>query len=367
MERWSNCPGSVRLSEGIESRTSVYAEEGTKAHELAAEILEHFKRGQELTLQDVDEEMLEHVSVYTDSVMNLVRQATQTKGSFFLIEHKFDLSEVHPGLFGTADAVIYDAKAQTLYVWDLKYGQGIAVDAENNVQLKYYGLGALLSAKVPCREVELVIAQPRCAHVDGPIRRHRFDSFDLLEFAASLKEFAVKTEDPNAPLNPGDHCRFCPAAGICPAVHEKALMLAREEFSQVLSYDPEKLSKTLNWLPVVEAWIENVRAFAYGEAEHGRCPPGWKLVQKRPTRKWKTNIDVAFEVMSKFDLDPKDIYEEPAVKSPAQMEKLLRKEERERLEVLIEKKSSGYALAHESDKRPAARLDAASEFSEITD
>ena len=39
MYRWSKCPGSVRLCEGIKSVSSVYADEGTRAHELAASLL----------------------------------------------------------------------------------------------------------------------------------------------------------------------------------------------------------------------------------------------------------------------------------------------------------------------------------------
>ena len=33
--RWSVCPGSVVPSRGIERKSSVYADEGTAAHELA--------------------------------------------------------------------------------------------------------------------------------------------------------------------------------------------------------------------------------------------------------------------------------------------------------------------------------------------
>ena len=35
MSRWKKCPGSVRLSAGIESKSSSYAEEGSAAHALA--------------------------------------------------------------------------------------------------------------------------------------------------------------------------------------------------------------------------------------------------------------------------------------------------------------------------------------------
>ena len=35
-ERWFNCPGSIRASEGMPNNSSVFAAEGTAAHALAA-------------------------------------------------------------------------------------------------------------------------------------------------------------------------------------------------------------------------------------------------------------------------------------------------------------------------------------------
>ncbi|MCH8328897.1 MAG: DUF2800 domain-containing protein, partial [Nanoarchaeota archaeon] len=40
MYRWSNCPGSVKLSEGMTSESSIYAIEGTAAHEVVGLALE---------------------------------------------------------------------------------------------------------------------------------------------------------------------------------------------------------------------------------------------------------------------------------------------------------------------------------------
>ena len=48
-----------------------------------------------------------------------------------------------------------------------------------------------------------------------------------------LIDYAKATEDPHAPLVPGDHCRFCPAggAGICPALKDKANAVAAQVFA----------------------------------------------------------------------------------------------------------------------------------------
>lgn len=68
MYRWSKCPGSVKLSEGIESRSSAFAEEGTKAHELG----EKWLLEGETAIAGYPVDMVENVSVYVDAVMERV-------------------------------------------------------------------------------------------------------------------------------------------------------------------------------------------------------------------------------------------------------------------------------------------------------
>lgn len=355
--RWQACPGSVRLSEGIESKTSVHAEEGILAHDIASKILEHQPYGA------VDPEMLEAIQVYISTVRADWEQVGD--GEMF-VEHRFDLSKLHPGLFGTADCVITDHDEGIVRVYDFKYGAGIPVevveDGKPNLQLTYYGLGALMTVGARARDIELVIVQPRCGHPDGPVRRHQFSTIELIDFAADLIEAARRTEDPDAPLVAGDHCRFCPAAGVCPELQKKALTIAQAEFAPHLSYDPEALSRTLEWLPTVEAWVKNVREFAYREAEHGRVPPGWKLVQKRATRKWMDEEKVMARLMGCVDTDATKLVEHK-LKSVAQFEKALgRKRLEEVFADLISQESSGLALAHESDPREPVSLDAGQEF-----
>jgi hypothetical protein len=358
MHRWSQCPGSVRLSSGIESSGSRYAEEGTKAHEVASNLL----LGRS-TPHDFKGDDLQAIWTYVHEVQEAEAEAIQA-GGFILVEHCFDLSQIHPGLFGTADAVIYNPQTKLLQVFDYKHGAGIPVEVEDNEQLLYYGLGALLSTHRPCKEVELIIVQPRCVHPDGPVRRWRFESFKLLDFAADLKRLAEATEESNAALKAGEHCRFCPAAGVCPEIHGQAIALAASEFSPVLSYDPKGLAEILAWLPTLEGYCKNVREFAYREAEHGRCPPGFKLVQKRATRRWKNEEVALIKLQTEFDLDGGDVCD-ISLKSPAQIERLVPKEKWSELSTLIVAESSGYTLAPQSDRREAAKLDAAHEFTVI--
>ena len=362
--RWSTkhggCPGSVRMSEGCESIESEYAKEGTHAHGVAAQILEKYFFGTEPMggWLAASKEMHEAVKVYTDFIKSeALKSKAKAQSGMILIEHRFDLSSVYPGLFGTADAIIYFPEEKRLLVADYKHGAGIAVDVEENLQLQYYGLGALLSTGFPCDTVELAIIQPRCEHEDGQIRRWKFSSIDILDFAADLASDAAATADPQAPLNPGKHCRFCPAAPTkCPAIREKSIQTAQLVFKEQVAYEPEKLAQALAAIPSIESWIKNVREFAYREAAKGNLPPGYKVVAKRATRKWKAPEEEIVKYMqSATKRDVSEFYERK-LKTPAQMEKLCSKQIGEQLRNMIESVSSGYNLVPEADPRPAAKM-----------
>lgn len=372
MYRWAACPGSVKLSEGIESRSSVFAEEGTKAHELG----EKWLLEGETAIAGYPVDMVEHVSVYVDAVAE--RQDDDPNNNRLLVEQRFHLHELHSDLFGTSDAIVWQPSIERLSVIDLKYGAGVPVEVEDNPQLQYYALGALLANKQwKPREVEVVIVQPRCPHPDGPVRAQVLQVVDLLDFAADLVEAVKRTEEASAAylcadsgplearwqrmyLHAGDHCRFCPAAAICPAQKNKAQQLAKQAFAPGLPYDAQQLAETLEWLPVLEAWIKNTREFAYAEAEKGHDIPRHKLVEKRATRKWRDQAH-AFDVLVSA-IDEKELFEAPAMKSPAVIEKLLPKDQRKILDDLCIKESSGHTLVHESDRREAIKVDAKSAF-----
>lgn len=361
MYRWSVCPGSVRLSAAVPNVSSTYAEEGTLAHDIAAGCL---NMGTDAWQDpECDPGMAEAVQVYLDYVREQAGEADT-----LLVEHKFDLSSVYPGCFGTADAVIYKPAEKLLIVADYKHGAGKLVQVKGNPQLDYYALGALVTLPgLLVDTVRKVIVQPRCAHADGPVRTEDVSAIDLLEFRADLIEYARKTEDESAALVPGDHCGFCPAAATCPALHAQATGIARTEFSAARAYDPERLREALDARDAVRAWLKALDEFAYREAEAGRCPPGYKLVDKRATRKWSSEGQAA-EVLTADGFAPDQIYEPRALRSPAQIEAVVGKKKfavHEGLQALVSKASSGKALVPESDARAPAIASAAQDFSPV--
>jgi hypothetical protein len=366
-ERWMNCPGSVVLSEGMPNKSSEFADEGTKAHALAEALLVG-----EAAKGDLD--MVENVMVYVDYVQSLC-YSDFTGGTDLLVEQRVKVTD---DLWGTADAVVWQPLEKHLHVVDLKFGAGVPVEIEGNLQLKIYALATLLTFGYSAERVTATIVQPRCPHSDGPVRSATYDVVDLLDFHADVLDAIWRVDMAHRDRNtaatdawegkytkPSEKgCRWCLAAPKCPALKSKAQTLAKQVFAPGLPYDPKALADTLDFLPILEGWIKNTREFAYAEAEQGNAIPQWKLVEKRATRKWNPSVlDGDRRKLIEAGIDHADLYDPPSLKSPAAIEKLLPKEQRALLDELTVKESSGHTLVHESDKRPAIRVDAKSAFS----
>ena len=353
MSRWSKCPASVRLSVGMPNNSSVHAQEGTYAHEVAEKILTN-------QLHDCEDDgIISPVMTYVEYIREL-----QKGCSAYGIEEKFDLSNLYPGLYGTCDAWVYNSSTSVLHICDYKHGQGLAVEVENNKQLMYYALGALLKLKLPVSQVEMTIVQPRCWHHDGPIRSWKIPVIDLLDFTADLIDAAKATEDQNSKIESGDHCRFCPAAPTCPEIHSIAIATAQEEFSPALSYNPEKLSDVLSKIPAIKAWCNSVETFAFFEAQHGREIPGYKLVPKKTHRKWKDIEDLDTKLLLEVGLNYDQVFTKK-MKTPAQVEDLLDKEGKKLLQEYVFKPDGGSSLVPIADKRKKTKSSVEADFNVI--
>lgn len=374
--RWMTCPGSIRMSRGIERKSSFYADEGSAAHDLASRCLREGTDpaqyiGENILGFVVDEDMADDVRVYVDFCAAIDADPAVTSNV------EMWLSLDHLGLEGldggTGDYIAYHPLQRRLTVVDFKYGRGVVVEPENNPQAMHYALAAMyLYRHKRIDTVQIVIVQPRAPHTKGPVRIWDTEPFTLFEFEGDVTQAAVRALSDNAPLHPGVHCKFCPAAAVCPARHQQVMEIAQGEFDVVTGnvvvppveeMTPERLSFLLRQITILEDYARRVREYALAEAERGRPPTGWKLVGSRPTRKW-IDEDEAAAIFKTMKIN---YLTEPTLKSPAQVEKLLdKKSKAELLPTLVRKVSSGSVLAPLEDPRPALRPDAQSEFEVLT-
>lgn len=374
-ERWMTCTGSPTLIRGLPNHSSEFAAQGSAAHWVAAECLRNFGvkpafwKGKTALVEgfeiEMDAEFVEHVQEYLDDI-NAYRQ----EGDFEFIEQSFTeaMKKLHPKFGGSADYVNFRPSTRRLRVEDLKFGAGVAVEVDDNKQLKYYALGALLTnAMFNADEVEIRIAQPRCEHEAGRFRSYVFPAMELLDYAADLIEAAQETEDfTRAKLVPSKKaCRFCPAAAAnkCSAITEQTHAIVAQGFDVIdpERYSVDQIAEFLKKLPLVETRIKAVREFAYQEMLKGREIPGFKIVAKRATRRW-IDEQAAYDMLRGVE----DAFTKPEVKSPAQVEKVLGKKKFAAIEAeLVDKSSSGFTLVEDSDPRPPAAVAQLSDFSKV--
>lgn len=368
-ERWLKCPASIELcKKAPPQRESVYAAEGTKAHACFEFLLKN--RGQLKIAKKVarrnfmDDEMVGHA---VDAVEWILEQVGDDESAEVLCETKVDSSFFTcDGQFGTLDATIV-REFDRLTVIDYKYGAGVVVDpagtdGRGNSQLVYYALGVSQLYHHNFSEVELVVIQPRAYTGDGKTTRTFTLSIeDLLAWVPVFQAGVARTNDPKAKAIPGSHCKFCDATPICPGMKEETFQKAQIAFApdDSLMSVPEptmitipNLGNILQACDRLEDWIEKVRNHAHHVLERGGEVPGYKLVEKRGTRKWNDIKKQTKDAVNQFG----DVALcEPEILSPAQLEKVFKKNAAVArfIEDNTNTRSSGLTLVTESDKRPA--------------
>jgi hypothetical protein len=250
------CPGSYQACQASgDSPPSKYSAAGSVAHRLAEYALDPTapdvtgEMGSVVTYDGfevlITPEMFAAVDVFRREV-----EARMTPGCLHAFETRVDLSKWwRPGeapppvpMFGTADAWIYSPFFRRLSVIDFKYGSGVFVSAVDNPQLLYYAAGVLLAlpprARADLREVELVVVQPRAAGM-APVRTQTVHVLDLCLWVANdLKPAVERVTEPDAPLVPGAHCRFCGARRGCPALAEQDANAASERAREAFAASP---------------------------------------------------------------------------------------------------------------------------------
>jgi hypothetical protein len=367
-KRWINCPASIRLSEGIpDSPSSVYAEEGTRAHEVLEAILKNHN-GNLLTVvnnlrknKKYNEEMIDHA---LDAYKYIRKVLSRFDAPILQAERKVDASPfTMSDQFGTLDVSIFEDFG-SLYIMDYKYGAGIPVEP-NGPQLIYYALAVCYEYDFNFSDVTLVIIQPRAEHEKGPIREFKMSVKDLMKWEKTFKDAVKECQKPDCKTNAGEWCRYCKAAFKCPEIGKKSMANARIVFDPIKDnklpvvekLTTDHIAKILDNASNLKTWISEVERRAYALLQKGNKIDGYKLVERRGTRKW-IDYDKALRIATKNYGDK--ILTKQELLSPAQFEKIVKnKKFTNQFSACI---SSGLTLTKVDDERSEQNI-----FDEITD
>jgi hypothetical protein len=345
-KRVINCPGSVALVQKMPPQPSnKYADEGTLLHNVIADIVmsdnppEHYL-GTKYEDQVLTQELIDNK---LKVAMAALDEIDPTKEMEIEAETRVGFGDLLPGVFGSTDLI--GRIRNRAVVLDWKFGDGVAVEVEENAQLMFYAAASMRTEEAKWAfdgvdEIECVIVQP------PQIKRWVTTPKRIAEFEWQLMQAVKEAQQPNAVLRSGDHCRWCAAKPICPQMTgaaDRALQVV------IKSLDANTIGGYLANADMLEDWIKDLRALAHQMLDNGAPVPGYKLVQKRATRQWlddKTAADALIELGV-------EAYKEPEILSPAQAEKELKKRKLALPDDLVVAVSSGTTLAPESDPRPA--------------
>ena len=391
--RWMRCPGSIAAESGVEDKPTIYAAEGTAAHELASKCLELGANAEAVIgdTMDVDgftitvtADMAHHVNDYC----KLVREYAE--GGQLLVERRVNFSEAIgvPDSTGTSDAIIIHADRLTII--DLKYGMGVKVDATENEQLQLYALGALHDYGMmgDFGEIVMVVHQPRLNHVSEwsvPVakleefaEKARLAATEALAYRASEFSSMIGKNTSGPALGeaimrangfvPGEkQCRFCKAKATCPALKAEISdtvggIATPADFADLAVAHDDELAQAMARVELVEQWCKAIRAEVERRLLAGEDVPGFKLVEgRRGNRAW-TDEGAVEKLFKSFRFKKEQMYDFKLI-SPTKAEKLLKQNPGrwEKVEALTSRAEGKPSVAPVTDRRPAVAASSSDE------
>jgi len=357
----------------------------------------------------VDDEMVDAIAdVYLPAVF-----AREAPGTERFVEHRLSLSPLDPAdpLFaenrGTGDCVVLNRAERKLSIVDLKYGKGVMVPGDSP-QLKDYALMAFVTFGMDggWEEIETVVVQPRAFDERQRIKPVSFAPMDLLDgFLPELVGAMEEALSPQARLVPTEkNCMWCPAKDVCPALRDRALHLARDAFARTplftasseqvptpgvlvgtvdhprpeasanvavlpsaLDLDPGDMATLLDRFDLYDAFKKAVQQRAAQVVQAGVAVPGWALEPRTGNRRFKEpdTVPEAFvalgatakdvpSLLRALGVKSAEMFTDPKLKSPAQVEKTVPKDRRDLIGLLVERPLGEPALVRTTAAKAAS-------------
>lgn len=309
-KRWIHCTPSALLAEAAGSKSSVYTEEGTLAHEIAEHALAQYLEGiydpiidEALPIKDehlknpmFSIDMANYIRDYCDYVIGENYEMQKADGlSKMFLERKVDITDYAQDSFGSVDVTLESDKA--IHIIDLKYGAGVKVTADRNEQMMLYALGALkAAASKDITNIRMTIAQVRLDHYDT----FEMSKGELLDWAEKVLKPAAKAAIQGKGKQViGSWCGFCPVKAQCRAQRD-AILADFDEKPEPLLLSDEEVTDLIGKIDTYKSWIESVNKYVYDRAIQGHKWEGYKLVAGRSSRVITDEAKVRQELLNEF-------------------------------------------------------------------
>lgn len=389
-DRWTTCMASPRFClENAEllpkDTSSRFSKEGNTAHEVAAAYLQNREPDPANCPTPITEDMRWHGWGYMEYVENLrTRGVGETK---LLVESKMPLW-YYEGRNAVVDAAVINP--ESLHIVDYKYGEGIIVSPERNLQVTIYARQIAGPMELPLDfPITLHIYQPR-SRTAGDTPYHFWETTwgeikaisDEIQDVAQVIQINHRVQGKPLDFVPSEKaCQWCPASKpgpdgfpVCKARQKylmgdiEALTVIEEEskLPPVDTIPTKQLAAILKHKVNIEKWLKEAEEYAKEQMAAGNTIPGYKLVLSRGGNRYWSDPKKAVELLTKNTILKRSEIVEEKVIGPAAVEKLLGKNKFPAdVMDLIAKPAGNPVIATADDPREAYLLRAEDEFEVI--
>lgn len=382
MKALQECPGKLAMCKGLDPiPQSEYAIEGTIFHEWMEIYLFPALNNKRYSIKPVTPypDMHVHIKVGVERALDYWKkfQAKHTDCKFY-VEQKVVLDK-RMDIWGTADLVFEgkNIKGKTdLLILDWKYGQGVLINAEENLQAITYALATRKTLNIPFAKIGnilIVVAQLRLENgwSEWVLKGSAIDFwcnkiFRIVEEGKKLYDNSYGYDwYLDQYLKAGPHCRFCPAAyyGKCSKpteLKDNELILTATEYPieeriQQLTLDQqvELFLRKSTIEDGLNAIAQNLNRLMSAGITH----PKLKLIEKRGHRKWRYSEETMIERLKKAGI--KKPFAQPKLMGITEAESLIGKE---KLAKLIVKGKGKTEVVRSGDSREEIEVDEPEEF-----
>lgn len=324
---WAFCEPSEDLTRAAKNpfrRQSAEQAEGVAIH---AAIHAHFDDAVKLSGDNAatlaaSDDAAEVVEFCVQVIHHLTRAQQNLPDLYF--EQVADYRDDNLEIAARPDLVMVDRKAKKLTVIDYKTGY-VPVEAEGNEQLKIYAHAFCAKHKLTPASIEGVIISPRLSTVEYTEIQYDPDFFENLRAELQKREgrFIV-----------GAHCKNCAALTTCKLFRETAVRYYEPHLRDGLTSRPEEWQKLIAIARPAKKFFEEILDEAKNYLEMGGALDGVGLTKSAGRRAWFREITPA-EIADKIGVPVDKLIDPPKIKSPAQAEKLLKKEQKAVLRSLV--------------------------------
>lgn len=382
-DRWTTCTASPQFIldnwDKLPPSDTVFSLEGTTAHTIAKNTLLEIETNY-YTLSEaptpVTPEMRWHAWNYAEYVNNL-----REPGSKLLVEQKLPLWYM-PGRNAIVDAAVINPSS--LHVIDYKYGEGVAVSPERNLQMAIYTRSVIENDRtvIPnslrhAAPVSLHIYQPRGRDAEEPFKVWETTWGEVHQLTCKIEQKATNVKmGGDVVFAPSDKaCQWCQAKAICPE-RQKQLTAGISDLTVIPDGDKHlrpvqavslaELAAIVKHGPAIIKWVKDAQAYALAWMKEGHTVPGFKLVTGRQgDRAWMDEKAAAKLLLETTILKEEEVWTKKLISVAQVEEKLGKKVFKKELTNLVTRSPGQQVIAPIDDKRESVSIDGASEFTAI--